>query len=595
MRGDRIGRVTRTGRRVTRVTRAGRRAEEIVGAPDPGDVDWPEPADLPAAAERPTPQPAEQPAAAGRATPEPADEDRPDRPPDPAVPPLTYPEAVAALTARGRFGIRLGLGRTRALLRALDDPQAGIRGALIAGTNGKGSVQALVSAMLREAGYRVGQAPKPHLVEYRERIVVDGSPIETADMAALVARTLSIADRLPRRLGSPTEFEVVTAAAFAWFAERGVDVAVVEVGLGGRLDATNAWDGGVAAVTNVAMDHAEWLGGTIPLIAREKAAILKRGDLAVTGAAGEALEVVRRRAHRMGAPLVEMAPLPVLGIDRHGVRVDAPGLGDVRIGLLGRHQAANAAVALGVVDALEEAGIAVVPAQARRDGLAAARWPGRLELIELPGTPQPGRGAPAETSWTADLGRHGGQRRSVDLVLDGAHNPAGARALAEALDELRPSLAPGPAALLLAIMRDKDVSGMVERLVAAAALREARLVATRVTARGMDPAELAAAWRAALERASAPAGVRGAQTGRRGAPADRRCTQTGSGRPGGRRGAQTGPGNPGGPVDVVPSPEEALDHAIRQARAAGGPLVVAGSLYLVGAVRGILQSRGLVR
>ena len=488
--------------------------------------------------------------------------------------PFTYADAVAALSARGRFGIHLGLGRTRALLGALGDPQAGIRGALIAGTNGKGSVQALVSAMLRAAGYRVGQAPKPHLVEYRERIVVDGSPIEPAEMAALIGRTLSVTERLPRRLGAPTEFEVVTAAAFAWFAEQAVDVAVVEVGLGGRLDATNAWDGGVAAVTNVAMDHAEWLGDTIPRIAREKAAILKRGDLGVTGACGEALEVVRRRARCMGVPLAETAPLPVLGMDRRGVLVDAPGLGDVRIGLLGRHQAANAAVALGVVDALERAGIARVPAQARRDGLAAARWPGRLELIELRAAERPGGGSPDEPARAVDLSRRGGQRQPVDLVLDGAHNPAGIHALAEALDELRPSLSPGPITLMLSIMRDKDVPTMVERLVSAPALRDARLVATQVGARGLEAGELAAAWGAAQEGATPPAGRRGARAG---------------------SGSHSGPVDVGGLVDVVRSPEEALDRAIEQAQAAGGPLVVAGSLYLVGTVRGILRSRGLVR
>ncbi len=521
----------------------------------------------------------------------------------PAPGPLTYTDAVAALSARGRFGIHLGLGRTRALLRALGDPQAGIRGALIAGTNGKGSVQALVSAMLRAAGYRVGQAPKPHLVEYRERIVVDGVPIEPDDMAALVARILAIADRLPRRLGPPTEFEVVTAAAFAWFAERGVDVAVVEVGLGGRLDATNAWDGGVAAVTNVAMDHAELLGGTIPRIAREKAAILKRGDLGVTGADGEALEVVRRRARRLGVPLAETAPLPVLGMDRHGVLVDVPGLGEVRIGLLGRHQAANAAVALGVVAALERAGIAQVPAAARREGLASARWPGRLELIELRGVGQPGTdraggaGRPGDEGPAIDPGRPGDEGpaidlglaidpgRPVDLVLDGAHNPAGVRALVEALDELRPSLAPGPVTLLLAIMRDKDVPGMVGHLASSSALRDARVVATQVTARGLEAGDLAAAWRMARAGSAGQAGSSDS-AGQAGA-AD-------SSDSAGWAGSSDSAGHPG-PVDVIRAPEEALDHAIGQALAAGGPLVVAGSLYLVGAVRGMLQSRGFLR
>ena len=212
-------------------------------------------------------------------------------------------EAVAALQARGRFGVRLGLGRTRALLAELGDPHLGMRGALIAGTNGKGSVQALVSAALLEAGLRVGQTPKPHLVSYRERIVVGGLPISAEDFGPLIQKVLAAADSLPGQLGPPTEFEVVTAAAFTWFARAGVDVAVVEVGLGGRLDATNAWDGGVAAITNVDLDHMEWLGPTVPSIAREKAAIIKRGDLAVTGADGDgAGRDPGRGTARRGAP-----------------------------------------------------------------------------------------------------------------------------------------------------------------------------------------------------------------------------------------------------------------------------------------------------
>jgi dihydrofolate synthase/folylpolyglutamate synthase len=459
---------------------------------------------------------------------------------------LTYPAAVEALAARGRFGIRLGLGRTRALLEELGRPQAGIRGALVAGTNGKGSVQALVSAMLTSAGLRVGQAPKPHLVEYRERIVVGGEPIAADDMAALVARVLSASEKLSRRLGPATEFELVTAAAFAWFAERDVDLAVVEVGLGGRLDATNAWDGGVAAVTNVAMDHAEILGATIPLIAREKAAILKRGDRAVTGATGDALAVVRRRARRLGVPLTETAPLAVLGMDRDGLVVEAPGIGSVRLGLLGRHQAANAAVALGIVDALEEAGIASVLPTARREGLERARWPGRLELVQVPVS---SAAAP------------------VDVLLDGAHNPDGIRALLSALGELRPSLGGGPVTLLLGIMRDKDVDTMLRLLASSAVLDGARVLTVRVGGRGIGAAELAARFDASRRSVAPP--------------------------PGGSAGPRS---KTKAPVDAASGdPAEAFDTALGTAAREGGPLVVAGSLYLVGVVRGPLLARGLVR
>ena len=214
----------------------------------------------------------------------------------------TYAQALEAIEARGRYGIRLGLGRVRALLRAMGDPELAVRGALVAGTNGKGSVIALAGSALRAAGYRVGETPKPHLVTYRERIVVDGRPIAAADFARLVDEALPAADRIARRLGPPTEFELLTAVMFRHFAEVDLDVALVEVGLGGRLDATNAWDGGVAVLTNVGLDHTDRLGPTIAHIAREKAAIVKRGDVAVTGADGEALAILRTAVRAAGRP-----------------------------------------------------------------------------------------------------------------------------------------------------------------------------------------------------------------------------------------------------------------------------------------------------
>ncbi len=314
-----------------------------------------------------------------------------------------------------------------------------MRGALVAGTNGKGSVLALAGSALRAAGLRVGETPKPHLVSYRERIVVDGRPIDAAEFARLVAEVVPAADRVARRHGPPTEFELLTAIVFRHFADVGLDLAIVEVGLGGRLDATHAWDGGVAAITNVDLDHMDRLGPTIPLIAREKAAIIERGDLAVTGATGEALAVVRRRAGRMGVPLTVVEPAPILATDRDGLTVELPRLGRTRVGLLGRHQAANVAVADAVLDALEAAGIARVGDDARRAGYAGATWPGRMELL---------------TS---------GDR---DVLLDGAHNPAGAAALAVALDDLRPHLTAGPVTLVTASMADKDVDGVIAALAA---------------------------------------------------------------------------------------------------------------------------------
>ena len=432
---------------------------------------------------------------------------------------LAYAEALSALESRGRFGIRLGLSRTRALLAGLGNPERGFRGVLITGTNGKGSVHALVASALAAAGYRVGQTPKPHLVTYRERLQIGGFPVDRDTFARLTGEVLAISDRVARRYGDPTEFELLTAITFLWFAESGIDLAVVEVGLGGRLDATHAWDGGVAAVTNVSLDHMDRLGDTVEAIAREKAAIIMRGDLAVTGASGSPLEIIRRRARRVAAPLTVVEPAPLLAADRDGIEVDLGLIGPVRIGLRGRHQAANAAVADAIVDALGAAGIASVPDAARRAGYASVQWPGRLELVEAGGR---------------------------EVLLDGAHNPAGAATLATAIDELGPLLRPGRATLVLAIMADKDVDGVIRALAASALLREARVICTAPPGgRAMPADRLASRWSALAGR----------------------------------------------PAEAIAGPAAALDAAL----AAGeGPVVVAGSLYLVGAARAILVSDPLL-
>jgi dihydrofolate synthase/folylpolyglutamate synthase len=373
----------------------------------------------------------------------------------------------------------------------MGNPHLGLPGVLIGGTNGKGSTQAMVASVLREAGVSVGQTPKPHLVSYRERIVVDGSPIAVDDFIAVVTQVLDAADSVARRHGPPTEFEIITAAAFTWFARVGVEVGVIEVGLGGRLDATNAWQGGVSAITNVALDHMEYLGDTVEKIAREKAAIIKRGDsFAVTGADEPALGVIRRRAGRVGVPLDVRAPADV-----------DPRL---KIGLLGRHQRANAAVATGIVAALDAAGIAHVPRMALERGLANVKWPGRLELIR-------GRGRPP-------------------ILFDGAHNPAGIAALAQALIDLR--LTDPPPIVLVGVLANHWQPGMLDPL--KRALPDASLIATSVPGapNSMPPADLARAW--------------------------------------------------GKNATAIVDTEESFDRAASETR---GTLIVCGSLYLVGYLR----------
>ncbi len=421
----------------------------------------------------------------------------------------------------------LGLARITRLLDELEHPERSLRGALVAGTNGKGSVVALAGAVMRDAGHTVGAMPKPHLVAYRERITVNGKMLSPRVFASAVATVLEVADREAALDGPPTEFEVLTAAGFLALSRAGVDAALVEVGLGGRLDATNAADLGVAAITNVAHDHERHLGRTLAAIGGEKAAIIKAGDLAVTGARGRGLAPITDRCARLRAPLRRAGrdqpwAATVLASGWEGVTVDlhTPGgmVRDLRVGLLGSHQAANAAVAVALLDALREDGERrghPLPADeaALRSGMAAARWPGRLELF-----------------------RAGAAGR--DILLDGAHNPAGARALARALDELGVERFP----LVFGAMRGKRVTAVLRAL----APRRPLPIFTAVNdPHAHRPEDLLGSWR----RVSPDA-----------------------------RGAAAGA--------VVATPVDAVARAV--ALAGHGPVVVAGSLYLVGAVRATL-------
>jgi dihydrofolate synthase/folylpolyglutamate synthase len=428
-------------------------------------------------------------------------------------------DVIARIRARGHIGIRLGLERMRALLGRLDDPQASLRGVLVGGTNGKGSTAAMAAAMLQAAGYTTARSPSPHLLSYRERVTVDEQPIGAADLDVLLREVLRASEAGEAEHGPATEFELFTAASYLWSARQGVDVVVMEVGLGGRLDASNSWDPDVAAITNVSLDHEAFLGHTVAAVAAEKAAIIKLGGRAVTGARGEALTVITERARSVDVPLRVCPRLPIERMDLDGLVLREPRLGQLRLPLLGRHQAGNAAVSLGIVAALDEAGVAHVPDQAVAAGLARVRWPGRLERIAV------------------------GEAREMTVLLDGAHNPDGATALAAALDELAPQLPNGAATLLLGILADKDAAMILGALAASRIVRDARCVTTRVpdTDRSLPADELAAAWGESL------------------------------GRP------------PDAAIDDV---DRALDRALDLAAGSGGLLIVTGSLYLVGHVRG---------
>jgi dihydrofolate synthase/folylpolyglutamate synthase len=377
---------------------------------------------------------------------------------------LTYQEALSEITGVGRFGIKLGLERTRAILEKLGNPQAGLRGALVAGTNGKGSVCAFLSAILEAGGLRSGRLPSPHLSSYRERILVGEEEISENDFAAALEAVRPALEAVTDSQGGPTEFEILTSMAMWHLAPR-IDRLVCEVGMGGRLDVTNVLDLGVAVVTNVSLDHVRYLGSTVEAIAAEKAAIIKPGNAVVTGCRGPALAVVERRADEQESQLWRLGRelrLRRRDLGWDGSLIDLSGPGFVhrrlRVPLAGSFQAENAALAVATAEAMGDA-----TPESVRQGLAQARWPGRLE--RFPGHPQ--------------------------VILDGGHNPEGLRRLASDLRRLE-----GDARLIVVFgaMADKDLARM---LAAVRRMRPSGIIFTKAASaegRAAEPAELANLW-----------------------------------------------------------------------------------------------------
>ena len=310
---------------------------------------------------------------------------------------MTYEEALSYISKHGRFGMKLGTERTRAILDRVGKPDQGLSGALIAGTNGKGSTGACLAAILKAGGHKVGFMPKPHLISYTERIELNGRPITEAEFVETLEALMPAFDAVAAERGQLTEFEMLTAMALAYLAPR-IELLVCEVGLGGRLDATNALDLGVAVITNVDLDHQKYLGDTIEKIAHEKAAIIKPGDYVVTGCEGAALSIVEEYARAAGAPVWSLGrEIHVESTSRgwggHDLRVTGPGFehAALTLPLVGDYQPANAALAVAASHLLVEVTDVEV-----RDGLGSTRWPGRLQLIAT----QP------------------------PVILDGGHNPA---------------------------------------------------------------------------------------------------------------------------------------------------------------------------
>jgi dihydrofolate synthase/folylpolyglutamate synthase len=358
---------------------------------------------------------------------------------------VDYQEALDYISASGRFGIKMGLDRTMALLDAMGSPDAGMRGVLVGGTNGKGSTCAYLVACLGAAGYRVGSMPKPHLQSYTERVQVDGVPISEADFAAIIEGLQPVVEAVAELHGQPTEFEMLTAAAIRYLRDKEIDYLVCEVGMGGRLDSTNVLDLGVKVITSVDLDHTRYLGESISEIAGEKAGIIRAGDIVVTGAlAPEADEVVRARAADVGAVVWGLGSELLMTAESMGWRGSAfaidGGQGPIaklETRLLGEHQAANAALAVAALLAMvEHHGSRLGRAQIRR-GLVTTRWPGRLELVK--GRPR--------------------------ILIDGGHNPAAVEAVVNAVKELVAGEGgPRRVVVLFGVMADKDWRTMLQLL-----------------------------------------------------------------------------------------------------------------------------------
>ncbi len=328
---------------------------------------------------------------------------------------MQYSEAIEFLYGLRLFGSKFGLENTFALAALCGNPHQQLRFIHVAGTNGKGSVCAMLESVYRASGLRVGLFTSPHLVSFTERIQVDRSLIPEEAVARLVGR-------LAAALGGdreswtfrPTFFEFVTVLSLVYFVEQRCDLVIWETGLGGRLDATNIVTPLASVITNIQLDHQQWLGSTLVEIAREKAGIVKPGVPVITGAEpGGALKVIRERARELHAPFIST-------VERAGEfqpPVEA-------LALAGRHQQANAAVALASVQALQP--VLPVSREQIRRGLSATSWPGRLQQVRIGAT---------------------------TVLLDGAHNPDGARSLARALQDLFPGR---DQTLVLGLFQDKE-------------------------------------------------------------------------------------------------------------------------------------------
>lgn len=381
---------------------------------------------------------------------------------------MSYQETIDYLFGLQKHGIKFGLANSHALMDLMGSPHRKFRSVHVAGTNGKGSTSAFLAGMLSAAGHRVGLYTSPHLISFTERIRINNVRISEQRVVELAERVRAQIPRIPAGTGealhSPTFFEVTTAMAFTHFADEGVDIVVVETGMGGRLDSTNVITPLVSVITNIDLEHTEFLGTSIGQIAFEKAGIIKQGVPVVTAIAQpEAVRIVEQTAADRSAPLYRMgrdfSPENIIrgrrqSFDHRGIAAQYK---DLHIAMLGMHQIDNACLATAAAECLMQAGVGM-DEDALRTGLGQTVWEGRLERVS----------------------------ERPDIYLDGAHNPASARVLAAAIRDMKPSYR--RLILVTGILADKDYRGILTELVPLAD----RVIVTRPQySRAMDVERLA--------------------------------------------------------------------------------------------------------
>jgi dihydrofolate synthase / folylpolyglutamate synthase len=429
---------------------------------------------------------------------------------------MTPSECLSYLGRIQGLGIKLGLENVRSLLAHLGDPHLTRPSLVVAGSNGKGSVCAMLARILSMQGFFIGLYTSPHLVEYEERIQMGGEPIPRRDFCRLLTRLRGEIDALlakGRLAAHPTHFEILTCLAWMAFRETAVDLAILEVGMGGRFDAVNTAEPELCVITTVSLEHQKYLGETLAEIAAEKAGVIKAGIPVVSGArSDEAARVIRARARDLGAPLFEVPqPLKILNRDRGGIgmvfeHVHRGEKYRLTPSLAGGFQGDNAAVAATAAVELSRCWRAL-DKKSIVQGIASTRWEGRMETAA----------------------------RNPVILLDGAHNPEGAAALRDFIEES----ASRPVVLVLAAMRDKAIGGLTEILFPAVD----GIVLTRFPYfRAADPEDIAASSPEFSDR-----------------------------------------------IHLEPDPALALRRAVEDA-GPSGTVVVAGSLFLVGEIKKVLSA-----